>query len=257
MVGTIQQREKHRYVLHRLACPEEAVRKALLYPVLPYPKGTPSARYGTRSRKVRRREYRRCPQCGGHFPPRRSDAKYCSPACRSLAYYHRQNLTDKRQVGLPTERKNLTFIRQVGLPTESRRTRRIGSVRRPRASTLWGGRPGGGRLAGASDRLNRRREMPTRATSPDPAALTAGSLHFRPPAPRPRVRGERGSARTPPHAGRTRQATTWGRRERHPGKRRPGRATGRRHTTFPRPPIEYNDTASFSILLLQRPARIG
>ena len=108
VVRTTPQLPKHRYVFFVGSRAEKRrLRKALLLPVLSFPKGTPSATHGQRSRRVRRVEYMACPQCGGHFPPRRSDAKYCSPACRSLAYYHRQNLTDKRQVGPPTDRQEL------------------------------------------------------------------------------------------------------------------------------------------------------
>jgi hypothetical protein len=90
VVATTLQERKHRYLVFvGSRSQKRRLRKALLWPVFPPPKGTPSSTHGQRSRKVRRIEYRACDHCGGYFPPHRSDAKYCSPSCRTLAYYDR------------------------------------------------------------------------------------------------------------------------------------------------------------------------
>jgi len=44
-----------------------------------------------RERRARRRRERHCGDCGGLFMPKRTDARFCSPACRLRAHRRRQH----------------------------------------------------------------------------------------------------------------------------------------------------------------------
>ena len=54
-----------------------------------------------------------CKKCGALFSAQRSDAKYCSPSCRTLAYYGRKKeQNDYREVSFLVSNDDYNVIRQ-------------------------------------------------------------------------------------------------------------------------------------------------